>query len=354
MTLTCPNCGALVPLPTDPDATFATCQHCQFNLPMTAEWVEMRQRQQAAIDDRRHQAAQRAAELKSEKHSSRVWVLSIASMFVLIGGIVAMEIWSSAGSSADAQQRVSQLQAQSSARLQALQPLLQKARQQGCSHEVEAPDAVIGAVRMTLNMRAGGNCVHSLMTAAGPISAKITSPSGKAKPATAQGSLDMEYCATESGDHVFEVQNPPDSVLGLALVDCPPAFEKHKDDPKKNGLARVQKQLAALKNEGCGRIIMPPRSVTGKQSLTAKMHTGAFCTVLVAAAGADDNPLSVTLTSPMGEVVKDSQGQAEVEVAHCAGITGDHAIVVQPKTLDYFTVAGMECPKRIARKHGAK
>lgn len=356
-TLKCSNCGALVPLPADADATFASCQHCQFTLPMPAEWVEMRRRQQAALDDRHRQAAQQAAELKANKSSKRLRVLVTIGVLAgigLIGSFVAMQLSRGAESAQLAQQHTAQRQAQSEARLQALQPLLNSARKQGCAREVEAPDAVIGAVRMTLTMRAGGHCVHALMTAAGSIRASIISPSGQSTPASGQAALEMEYCPAETGEHRFEVSNPSDSVMGLALVECPSAFEAHKNDPEKNGLARVQKQLAALQKEGCGRIIMPPKSVTGRQSLTGKMSPGAFCSVLVAAAGTDSNPLSLTLTSPLGDVVKSIKRRAQWEVAHCAGIAGDHAIVVEPTTLDYFTVAGMECPERVARKHGAR
>ena len=67
----------------------------------------------------------------------------------------------------------------------------------------------------------------------------------------------------------------------------------------------------------------------------------------------DDNVLETTLKSPMGELVA-SRKSSDMELAHCAKVTGDHAVSVTPANGDYFTLAGMECPRAVARKFGAK
>ena len=83
------------------------------------------------------------------------------------------------------------------------------------------------------------------------------------------------------------------------------------------------------------------------------MTVGAFCTVLIAAAGAESNPLVVTVKSPMGKIVRSPAPKSEIELAHCAKVSGDHAVTVSPKTLDYFTLTAMECPRWVAVKRQA-
>jgi hypothetical protein len=203
-------------------------------------------------------------------------------------------------------------------------------------------------------MNAGGNCLQTVAAAETALTARITSPSGKVTEEKGQGVLQFEHCPAETGEHQFDLMAAPSEVVAYAMVDCPPAFEKHKDDPRKNGLSKAQVRLSALEKAGCKRVIMPPKPVTGDRSLTATMEPGRLCTVLVAAAGAKENRLSVKMTSPMGEVVGDPPPSNDLELAYCAKVAGDHAVSVKPTNLDYYTLAAMDCPRKVALQHGAK
>jgi hypothetical protein len=143
-------------------------------------------------------------------------------------------------------------------------------------------------------------------------------------------------------------------VVAHALLQCPSPFEKHKDDPAKNGLVKARKRLSALEKSGCKRVIMPPQPVTGNRSLTATMEPGRFCTVLVASAGAAENLLEVKMTSPMGEVVGSPRPAHDLTLAYCAQVAGDHAVSVAPASHDYYTLAAMDCPRKVATQYGAR
>lgn len=346
-----------MPPPAHPDAVLASCAHCHFTLHLSAEWVEARQRQQSAIDRRYHEAEQRAAEARAKRKVQLLWVLGVIGSFVFIGGLVAViigvQLWKDHQRE---EQRVAKAAADerlSSQLLAEVAPLLAGLRERGCAREV-SPAAVSNApVSDQLTMRGGGNCWHAVVTAPARIDARLVSPSGQVVAKEGQGTLDVEHCPKESGVHSFSASTEPPGMLAYAMVDCPPAFEKHKDDPEKNGLSRAQARLKSLTQAGCRRIILPPRSVTGPQTLTSSMHTGAFCSVLVASAGSDANILEATLTSPLGELAA-SKRSSDMELAHCAKITGDHPVSVTPSNGDYFTLAGVECPRAVARQRGAK
>jgi hypothetical protein len=356
--IVCPNCGANVPPPPEVDATFATCNHCHFRVALSVQWVEARQRQQLAIDRRHHENVARTEERKSKNKERLVWTLGIGGIFVVVGGIIAVTVGGSLwdqkveGERRAAEQAVQQ--ASGKVRLAELAPVLERLKQAGCTHEVEAPHFAVGPQVSTLTMKAGGSCLHAVAASAGSVQASIAAPSGKAAQKVGQGVIDLEHCPAESGEHRFELAAAADDVVALAMLDCPPAFEKHKDDPAKNGLERAQARLAVLEKAGCKRVILPPKPVTGDRSLTASMEPGAFCTVLVASSGSKQNALSLKMTSPMGDIVGSPAPASDMELAYCAKVAGDHAVVVAPSNLDYYTLAAMECPRKVAVQHGAK
>jgi len=321
------------------------------------EWVESRQLQQAAIDRRHHEGQERTAEARAKRKQQLVvlFVMGGAVVFTLglIAVIVGLEMWKnhrrdeeqSAKAAADERVRASLVSQ--------LEPVLSRLREQGCTREVSPVDTVRQQASTELSMSAGGNCWHAVVAAQARIDVRLVAPSGKVVEKQGEGSVDFEHCPTETGKHRFSATTEPGGMLASAMADCAPAFEKHRDDPAKNGLTRAQVRLKSLSDAGCRRVILPPRAVTGEQTLTATMHTGPFCSVLVVSAGSDDTILETTLKSPMGELVA-SKRSSDMELAACAKVTGDHAVTVTPTNGDYFTLAGMECPRAVARKRGAK
>ena len=355
--IVCPKCGAHVPPPAHPDAVVARCAHCEFTVQLSAEWVEARQRQQAAIDQRHHEANERVAEARAKRNERLVWVLGMLGLFVFIAGLVAVtlgsEMWKEHRRDEERAAQRALDEQRSADLLGQVAPMLGRLREKGCAREVSPAAIARGPVSEQLTMWGGGNCWHAVVAASTNIDAKLVTPSGRVVAARGQRTLELEHCPTETGAHTFSATIDPRDLLGYAMVDCPPAFEKHRDDPAKNGLARAQERLKALTLAGCRRVIMPPKPVTGPQTLTASMHTGAFCSVLVMSAGSDENILEMTLKSPMGQTVA-TRKASDMELAHCAEVTGDHAVTVTPTNGDYFTLAGMECPRAVARKRGAK
>lgn len=355
--IVCPKCGAQVAPPAHPDAVFAGCAHCQFTVPLSAEWVESRQRQQAAIDRRHHEAQERTAEARAKRKQQLVvlFVFGGGVVFVLglVGVIVGLELWKNQRAEEERTAKAALDERTRAHLVSQLEPILGRLREQGCTREVSPVATVLQRASTELSMRAGGNCWHAVVAARTRIDVRLVGPSGKISTAQGQGTVDFEHCPQETGKHTFSASTEPGGMLAYAMADCAPAFEKHRDDPAKNGLTRAQARLKSLTTAGCRRVILPPRAVTGEQTLTATMHTGAFCSVLVVSAGSDDTVLETTLKSPMGELAA-TKRSSDMELAHCAKVTGDHAVTVTPTNGDYFTLAGMECPRAVARKRGAK
>ena len=347
--LRCSHCGAEVTPPADAELTFATCIHCGLRLPLPPEWVQARAAQRLAEARQRHEMTEARAKGR-ERGMRLVGCFLIGATVTVVGAVIGVVFWRQLAKQAQADQRAVVAQQ----RMAELKTMTVALEQHGCTHTVRPPEALVGQVELSLTMRAGGNCLHALATGAGKLDARMLSPSGKAGKVTGRDQIELEYCATESGEHRFVLDNPEERVVAVTLVDCPPAFEAHQNDPERNGLKRAQEYLKVLQREGCGRVILPPRAVTGEQSLTAQMNPGRFCSVLIATAGADDNLLDVTIESPLGEIVNHHAPAPRLEIAHCGTVMGDHTVKVKPTTLDYYTLAGMECPKHVAIAHGAK
>ncbi len=352
--LICPNCGANVPAPVAPDATYATCGHCQFRVLLGAEWLESRGRGQAAVALARARAVPPApAAPPHRRRSLLAWIAVPFVMFVATAGFVGFQLWRAVVRGVDAEESKAEREGQAQRQMRELQKRMTQAKGQGCSHQVAAPRSVAGVAHQSLQMTSGGSCLRAFVAASAAVDIRLIPPSGQAHTARLKGSGEFEHCPRETGEHTLYLAPSAGDVLSYALVDCQPEFAAHEHDPAKNGLERVQHRLAALEKDGCRRVIMPPKALAGPQNLTAKMTPGAFCTVLVAAAGATSNTLTVSMTSPMGEVVK-RLSASELELAHCSTIAGDHRVDVAPESLDYFTVAAMECPRAVAQAHGAK
>jgi hypothetical protein len=80
------------------------------------------------------------------------------------------------------------------------------------------------------------------------------------------------------------------------------------------------------------------------------MSPGPFCAVVVAATGVPGAKLGLSATSPIGEAVATVPPAPVVESVLCPKTAGPHKIEVAPTTPHYFTVAGVDCPKKVAAK----
>jgi hypothetical protein len=126
--LLCTHCGAHVPPPTEPDAVFATCSHCHFRIPLSVAWVEARQRQQAAIDQRHATAKERDAESRAKRNERLVWTLGIggfiAAIFLFVLFTVGSSLWEHREDVEKAQKEQAAREAAAQRGLEQLKPIL--------------------------------------------------------------------------------------------------------------------------------------------------------------------------------------------------------------------------------------
>lgn len=361
--LVCPNCGANVPYPTDPGAISAACPHCNSSVPLRnssdplgAEGVEARQRQEAAPEPRRHEAANLEDAGHTRRSKRLVWALGAGGFLVVVAGLVAFMRWRDRHDQREQRETLAEQvvmrEQTSKQRIAELRPLLNRLRQRGCYHQVELPRTVVGSGTATLDMKKGGNCLHVVVATPGSFDVKLVVPSGKTNTAKGQGTLDFEHCPAETGQYVFQLHGAESNVLGYAMVDCSPTLEQHKENPLMNALKRAQAHLGALEKLGCDRVTFAPQAMTGDHHLTAKMDPKGPCAIFIATAGSDDNLLSMTLKPPTGKSVTRPPA-SEVELAYCATILGDHTVSVTPQHPDHFALAGMDCPRAAVLKRGA-
>jgi hypothetical protein len=183
------------------------------------------------------------------------------------------------------------------------------------------------------------------------LEAKWTPPAGEAFQSRDTGALELEQCPTVTGSNGIALTGPV-SGYAYSVIDCPPAREKFAADPEKNGNAAVSRRMKTLTGLGCSRVLMAPEKHSSSTTLTAKLSPGPLCVVVVAATGVPGAKVGLSAASPIGESVATVPPAPVVESVLCAKSAGPHKIEVTGTTANYFTVAGIECPKKVAGKIG--
>jgi hypothetical protein len=319
---------------------------------LSDEWVARQRRAREARDASEHAAAERTDQRQAARFERRIWVFGIGAIMALIVGITAFSIYR-ASSSSNTRTVVHQQPAVTQAHLD----LGERVRQrlialdaEGCTHVVEGATVLRGKAEHVLRMNAGGHCLRAIAGATSPddLSAKIVSPTGKETAGVARdGLVELEHCPTEDGQHTFAAAADE---LAYALIDCPPAREKYRDDPTKNGLELVGNRMEQLQNAGCDHVLLPPKSHVGDQTMTAKMDPGRYCAVIIAGSAMPDNALTAAFTTPFGKAIDVPTASTFVEIVHCASKAGPHELSIKPSMLEYYAIGAMDCPKRLVNK----
>lgn len=318
---------------------------------LTDEWLARQQRERAARDARQAAAADRDERRSAARFERRIWAYGIGAVVVLIVGITAYSVIRGMRSSNRAtvhrQPSVTQAHLDLGERVRQRVIALDA---QGCTHVVEGATVLRGEAEHVLRMTAGGNCLRAIAgaTATDELIAKVVGPSGEETPGVGKdGLVEVDHCPVATGQHTFVATA---GELAYALVDCPPAREKYRDDPAKNGLALVGARMEQLQKAGCATVLMPPVTHVGEQSMTANMEPGRFCAVIIAGSVMGDNQLTASFTTPFGKAIDVPPPSTYVEIVHCATKAGPHKLAIEPSALEYYAIGAMDCPKRVATK----
>ncbi|MBI4952317.1 MAG: hypothetical protein HY908_09805 [Myxococcales bacterium] len=363
----CGHCGAELLLPADPSALAAPCGYCQHSTQLPLELVRFRQQQAQTL--RQHQAQEQAQafEHKARKVAGGVWLFMWIGIPLVVVGSVGFILWRTLGSipsipstpsrpaaQVEGEQPAERAKAPPDPKLaERVAPAVAALAQQGCKEVVRAPEVVRGRVETLATMHEGGNCLHVVAAGAAGVrvSASVVPPTSKATRGDQQGdALDLEHCPREDGPHKVELGAADGADFAFALVDCPPARERYRDDPAKNGLGLVQARMRELAAGGCGRVLLPPKTAFGAGGLTATLAPGPQCLVILAATGLPANTLTVELKTPFGDRVPAPAVATQVRLVFCPKDAGPHPITIKPATSDYYAMASMECPRGVAEK----
>jgi hypothetical protein len=345
----CVRCGAAIGVPEDLYAETACCAYCGTVRPLPEELRRARTFERQA----RERSAKAHTEVpdtyaKRQASGMLAWVIVSGVLgIVAAGGAV---VWLGG---TDTKTNVPELSdSDRRANLAALEAKLVPLRKAACNHTVVAATARTVAASLSLNMHADGNCARLVMASTAPgaaLGASLKPPAAAAIRLDGKGTLELEHCPTETGDHALALTGPT-SGYAYTVVDCPPEREKFVDDPEKNGSSAVSARMKALRDAGCSRVLLAPERLSGPRSLTSTMEPGRFCAVLVAATGVPGAKLGLRVASPIGEKLADVPPAPIVESVLCAKMAGPHKLELSPTTQHYYTLAGIDCPRKIAEK----
>jgi hypothetical protein len=357
----CPRCGASVTVPDDLYVETTRCEYCGHVSPLPEELARARAVERRVREDKaraeadalaRAQAGSPFTNAAKQATSMVGWIVAMGALGTLAvaGAIVYSVVQEKELARASTVRTLSEADRQ--ANLAALEAKLGPSRDGGCKRVVVNPDARSVAANLSLKMHADGNCARLVMASTTPgaaLGVKWTPAAGEAFQKSDTGALELEHCATATGEHAVALTGPT-SGYAYSVVDCPPAREKFATDPEKNGTAAVSARLKALTAAGCSRVLMAPEKHSGSRTVTATMRPGFFCAVVVAATGVPGAKLGLSAASPIGETLVTVPPAPVVESVLCPKTAGPHKIEVTPTTAHYFTVAGVDCPKKVAAK----
>ena len=351
----CSRCGAAVTVPEDLNVETFRCEYCGTVGPLPEELRRARTLERQTRERNANASAPMPDTTATRQAPGMLaWVIVSGVLGIVAAGGAVVFMTKSQSSLATPATTLSD--ADRSANLAALEAKLLPLQAQGCKRTVIAPVADTEEAKFSLGMQADGNCARLVMvsTSAGALlGATLKPPVGDAIRREGKGALEVEHCPTESGDHALTLSGPA-SGYAHAVVDCPPAREKFVDDPEKNGSAAVSARMKSLRDAGCSRVLLAPERVSGPKTLTSTMEPGRFCAVLVAATGVPGAKLGLRAASPIGEKLAEASPAPLIETVLCAKMAGPHKIEVTPTTAHYYTVAGIDCPKKIAEKVGKR
>lgn len=343
----CDNCQGALQLPENLELASTTCPYCGKQVLLPEHIVEHRRERAARA---RQQAEGRAREAQStarrrsaRKRAAIVAVVVGLAVLATVGGVAALIY-----ASRDTRPR----DTVSSGNDQVAQWLVSlKAR--GCDHMVSPPSTEEGIVNMTMKLKRKGNCL-TVMAATGVAQNALTlsmrTPFGQQVPASQPGTfVHLTHCADADGAYPVSVTPSTDHFYTFAAIDCPRSlYEAPKlNDPSYTGQAYVAGRMKALHAAGCTHIVNPAEQldVAAEWTPTFSDSPNANCLHIVAATGAPDNALTITVQTPFGEQVSVPPPGNAIDFRYCATTGGPHPITVKPAADDYYTFAAVDCPR---------
>lgn len=145
---------------------------------------------------------------------------------------------------------------------------------------------------------------------------------------------------------VAEVQAspaPPIVAVPPALAEVPTATAPA--DPRPSGDARATAILKELHARGCARVLLPPSTSSGEQTVDTRLVGDGTCVHVVAVSGTPGNVLELRMKTPLGEPLRTPTPSAEIRFEICPKMAGAYPTTIVPSGGAPYTVAAIECPR---------
>jgi len=356
--LRCIRCGSNLDLPHDPALFHIDCRFCGTDNVLPTPLIEARQRQHAMELEHQARARLHAERAASIKRSSRVVlvIFGVLGFFAvsMIGTCVAIGIVASSAEE-EAKKRAADPKLNGNEAM--LAQMAKMRAESGCDRIIVQPrqhrkeDG-----RISLDMVANNHCVH-VMGATGtgaPITIRYDGTIALTKPMPAPAAfVDYRLCASETAIHTFTLSTPEEPFT-VAALECPrtPAeggARSKESDPLTTGKTRVSKAFGELGFKGC-KMITEPTVYQGPKSFTLTSPAGGLCYNLVVGSHFRDVTFKVALTDPDGNPLPVPSPAQDMHASYCPKKGGKYGLTVTPSTLDHYSMADMNCPRKAQKR----
>ncbi|HXK18234.1 MAG TPA: hypothetical protein VNG33_10555 [Polyangiaceae bacterium] len=348
--LSCAQCGAGLPWPSDPTILTIRCGYCGHQMPAP----DFAKREELLLVRERQGLAQIDVQIKSQDNErerrGQIGCLILAGVGL---AALAFIVYTNQQRGERERERWSHpdlppivlpddlLPVPSASRT--LTGLVGEGEASGCQRRVVAPVRVDASYTSSLTLPHAA-CVRFLATSE-DTSAELaltlkTENGAQALGDSGLGVLNRDYCAKQQGKYALEL-SASGKPFWLSVLACQRSFPS---DPKSAGVERLDALLAQRRAHGCS-VSLEPFSAHEGQHFSLALFKGQ-CVQILAATGIDDNALSLTFKDPIGgDVASLPAAATELSFSYCATRSGAHLAVIDPALDGPFTFASVACPR---------
>jgi hypothetical protein len=223
---------------------------------------------------------------------------------------------------------------------------------------VAEPEVNDAPISWTMTMKADGDCINVLAATgvqSNALAIDMRTPFGQQVPAPAPSYFaHVVHCADADGKYPVEVTPTNDYFYTFAAIGCPRTlYERPRsEDPVSTGLNVVAARMKELYAAGCTHVLYPaePTDVAFEWTPELSKSKQANCLQILAATGSATNVLTMSMTTPFGELVPVPAPAKLIDFLYCGETGGPHKIVFTPSDKDLYTFAAVDCPRHVARK----
>lgn len=356
--MNCENCNGAISLPENNTELSMKCPFCGYETLIPKHILEERKRLKELEKQKIQKLEKAAADKLIRKQAIIKGIMSKGPIGLAILAALASGIWLEFGKSEhDNRPTKTPTFLSKNTGMDEAKKWVAAREAAGCDGSLSPPKLTKETMQGSISVGdTGTGCVQLLASSGqgGPkLDMQVTSPNMKQHNGGNDPMLQtLTHCGKTGGKYKITVTPSSDHPYTYAAVSCPIEKIETRTDAVSTGSAAVAARMKELYNTGCKNVVHSAKPARDDIKWTPdfpKSKRGE-CLVVLAATGIAENPLTIGITTPFGEVLPTPAPTTSLEYILCGETGGPHPITVTPATAAQYTFAAVGCPRRVAKK----